>query len=323
MLWYSQTTKRYTLLLAVFFTTTLINYNLLGKLYLLKSDAVEKMKYGELPIYLIQSTTNQTSQTTWGKLAQEWNTATQYDDILNFAKPSTLPLFKQVTPLRVVTLIHCGPKTGSTTLRFACKVNYRKTCNIPFGPRTPNKGHPVGYMNETALYPLIRQCRNTSHFCAKEIIMPIEEPKYENVMFIHMFPFRQFDDWAKSALKERFIKKRNKGCYVAKSLIENCTVNIPHYELDFGKYGKTQLSRFKEEVVQRMREMSEHHIFLLYHHRELHSILGKLQNTYNIPLLPKSDGKRKAKRPEGTCKDEINLLKMFHNCFSSELMNLA
>jgi len=99
---FPNTTKRYTLLLAittVFFTTTLIiNYNsIFGELYLLKSDAVEKMKYGELPIYLIQSTTNQTSQTTWGKLAQdqEWNTATQYDDILNFAKPSTLPLFKQ------------------------------------------------------------------------------------------------------------------------------------------------------------------------------------------------------------------------------------
>eukprot|EP00579_Thalassiosira_antarctica_P025192 CAMPEP_0202013444 /NCGR_PEP_ID=MMETSP0905-20130828/26167_1 /ASSEMBLY_ACC=CAM_ASM_000554 /TAXON_ID=420261 /ORGANISM="Thalassiosira antarctica, Strain CCMP982" /LENGTH=66 /DNA_ID=CAMNT_0048572995 /DNA_START=1 /DNA_END=197 /DNA_ORIENTATION=- len=66
-------------------------------------------------------------------------------------------------------MIHCGPKTGSTTLRKACKFNLEKTCGIHH-----EKGNhlPVGYQDEEKLYPLIQNCTNTSHFCAKEVIMP-------------------------------------------------------------------------------------------------------------------------------------------------------
>jgi len=41
---------------------------------------------------------------------------------------------------------------------------------------------------------------------------------------------------------------------------------------------------------------------------------------YAIPLLPGSDGTGKSIRPNGTC-DESAMQK-FHDCFSSELMEL-
>jgi len=65
----------------------------------------------------------------------------------------------------------------------------------------------------------------------------------------------------------------------------------------------------------------EKHVFLLYHHRELNRVL-ELSDAYE-PLLPGSDGKGKEVRPEGTCVNDTKLLQMFHDCFSSELMELT
>ena len=75
-------------------------------------------------------------------------------------------------------------------------------------------------------------------------------PRYENVMFVHMFPFRMYDEWARSALKQQYDARGSKGCNTAKSLLEKCKHN--RMEIDFRQYGKTQLSKFKEGVVQRM-----------------------------------------------------------------------
>ncbi len=276
-----------------------------------------------LQIYLIQSEANLTAQTTWGTLAKQWNRTAQYEDLLQLATPiSTLPSLDTTTTsiqhsTRPIIMIHCGPKTGSTTLRTACKHNLEKTCGIP---RRTNGHYPEGYMDKNKLFPLIRKCTNTSHFCAKEIAMPTDIPTYNHAMFIHMFPFRNYDEWARSALKQQYDRGRENGCKKTEALLEECKHS--RMEIDFRKYGKTELSKFKEGVVQRMNEREgEQHIFLLYHHRELNEVLSKLSDLYSIPLLPGSDGKGKETRPEGTCDDR--LLEMYHDCFSSQLMELT
>ena len=308
---------------------------------------VSSMSKDDLPIYLIQSANNNQTyaQITWSKLAKQWNRTAQYEDIFQLATPtSSLPFSNSASSSktlqqqrrRVVVMIHCGPKTGSTTLRRACKINLEHTCGI----RRNTTGHyPVGYMDETKLYPLIRQCINTTHFCAKEVVMPSSfdiVPRYENALFVHMFPFRMYDEWARSALKQQYDARGSKGCNTAKSLLEECKHN--RMEIDFRKYGKTELSKFKEGVVQRMNLYDdddddkkkgtmimndEQHVFLLYHHRELNRVLETLSVVYDIPLLPGSDGKGKEVRPEGTCVNDTKLLQMFHDCFSSELMELT
>lgn len=152
--------------------------------------------------------------------------------------------------------------------------------------------------------------------------MPYDVPAFQNVLFIHMFPFRNYDDWAASALKQQYDRGREAGCNKTKDLWEdNCTPS--RMEIDIGKYGKAELARFKEGVVQRMNgdKKMEHHVFLLYHHRELNDVLDKLNDLYDIPALPGSDGKGKERRPEGTCDGEM--LEMFHDCFSSQLMELT
>jgi len=160
-------------------------------------------------------------------------------------------------------------------------------------------------------------------------------PMYENALFVHMFPFRMYDEWARSALKQQYDARGSKGCNTAKSLLEECKHN--RMEIDFRKYGKTELSKFKEGVVQRMNLYDddeekkkqtimmndEQHVFLLYHHRELNRVLETLSVVYDQPLLPGSDGKGKEVRPEGTCVNDTKLLQMFHDCFSSELMELT
>lgn len=173
-------------------------------------------------------------------------------------------------------------------------------------------------MDETELYPLIRSCSNTNHFCTKETVMPIDVPTFEDTTFIHMFPFRTYDEWAASAMKQAFDRGGLTECSRAERLVDQC---IPsNMEIDFRKYGKTDLSNFKELVVPRMNKKNESHIFILYFHRDLDKVLTMLSGGYKIPLLPGSDGHGKETRPEGTCDQSI--LKKFHDCFSSELMEL-
>jgi len=285
-----------------------------------------------LPIYLLQPDTDQTVQIKWGKLAQMWNRTIQYEDIVQQSTPiSSLPPLPS-SNLRLVVMLHTSPKMGSSTIREACSVNYEKTCGIPYKAinikpyhgqsiNRPRRPIPLGYQDGKTLYPMIRKCRNTSHFCVKGIILPTGIPTYDDVMFVHMFPFRNYNEFAKSALKQRYDVEGNSGCSRVKSLLGECKPG--RYELDLRRYSKTQLSRFKEEVVQRMNDRNEHHIFLLYHHRELDSVLDKLSGVYNIPRLPGSNGTRNKVRPKGTCEDSEKLLDMYHDCFSDELMELT
>jgi hypothetical protein len=73
-----------------------------------KSAVIQKQT---LPIYLLQPNKESAFQTTWGKLATEWNRTTTYTDLINLAKPmASLPnSFKKS---RSLVMIHCAPKNG-------------------------------------------------------------------------------------------------------------------------------------------------------------------------------------------------------------------
>lgn len=271
-----------------------------------------------LPIYLHQSSTNLTARTTWGTVAARWNRTAEYDDLLRDAAPvRSLPAARS-SARRTAIMIHCGPKTGSTTLRRACRKNLERTCE---GVERGRNSFPEGYMDESKLYPLMRRCANTTHFCAKEVDLPAsfdDVPLYDDVRFVHMFPFRNYDEWAASAMKQQHDRGGERACAKAEEKLQDCVPS--HMEIDLRKYGKTELARFKRGVVPRMAE-GEEHVFLLYHHRELNDVLARLSDAYGVPLLPGSDGKGKAKRPEGTC--DPKLLRMYHECFSSQLMDIS
>ena len=171
-------------------------------------------------------------------------------------------------------------------------------------------------MDETKLFKTIRDCTETYHFCLKGIAMPTDVPAFADLFFLHLFPFRNYDEWATSALKQQYDRGSEEACNQMKALLERCRPS--NMELDLRKYTKVELAKFKRGVAQRMREKREKHVFLLYHHRELHQILYKLSGFYGIPRLPGSNLRLKGRRPEGTCDNET--LHMFHDCFSQQLM---
>ena len=260
----------------------------------------------------------------WDVLVDRWNRTTRYEDLLDMGNtisslphPSYSNTASSLSSGRIVVMIHCGPKTGSTTLRAACQSNLEETCGVKKRGR-----FPAGYMDESVLYPLIRRCVNTTHFCVKEISMsPTEVPTYrEDVsLFVHMFPFREYDAWAESAMKQQYDRGGSRACDRTSKLLQGCEHN--NMEIDFRKYGKVRLSEFKDDVLRRAEEgMDESHAFLLYHHLDLTDVLRRLSDVYGVPLLPKSNERYKGKRPEGNC--DARLLEMFHDCFSSRLMKL-
>jgi len=278
----------------------------------------------QLPIHLYDTSSNTTALSIWGDIVPQWNRTTQYLDLFQYAKtvPSLPPLqTKQQTydtfkRRQMVVIIHCGPKVGSTTLRAACRRNFRETCNI----EKVYKRAPKGYFDMLELYPLIQSCNDTYHFCTKQTTWPLDVPSIsDDLEYLHMFPFRNYDDWAKSALKQQFDRYGEKGCTKYKETFDQC--KHTGMEIDFRQYGKTDLSRFKDSVLHRMNEMNERHHILLYLHRDLHDIISMLSSLYNIPMLPGSDGKGKARRPEGTCDESI--LQQYHDCFTENLMELT
>ncbi|KAL3808596.1 hypothetical protein ACHAXA_006557 [Cyclostephanos tholiformis] len=111
---------------------------------------------------------------------------------------------------------------GSTMLRAACQSNLEETCGIEKRGR-----FPTGYMDEPVLFPL---------FCVKEIMMPPEEvPTYHDdvSLFMHMFPFQEYDDWAKSAMKQQYDLGGSRACDRTSKLLEACEHN--NMEINFCK----------------------------------------------------------------------------------------
>mmetsp|Transcript_3293 Transcript_3293/g.6651 ORF Transcript_3293/g.6651 Transcript_3293/m.6651 type:complete len:333 (-) Transcript_3293:204-1202(-) len=319
-------TKAFPILVLSVLSLIFIFRNSLGLKYSTLSDgvfalALPRTNYDltshQLPIFLLQSSTKNVYITNWGTVSSGWNRTAQYDDLIVMSQPNkTLPNI-DTSKKRPVIIMHCAPKSGSTTLRNACKEELLSSCGLT---STKRKIFPYAYMDTEKFYPMVRFCNKTHHFCAKDITMPIDIPTFDDAFFIHMFPFRNYDEWAISALKQQYVRSGNEGCSKLERLFfdQNCTQS--RMEMDFRQYGKTYLAKYKEYVVRRINEKNEGHSILLYHHHDLHDTLTFLSEFYNIPQLKGSNGHGKSSRPEGTCDNK--LLKKFHECFSWKLTKL-
>lgn len=152
---------------------------------------------------------------------------------------------QQLKGNNITTIFHTIPKTASSTLREACMETQYDSCNLKRKPEKMKR--PEGYRTTKRLMQLFEECPNTRHFCVKG--MP-ERPFisgpfsnfYDTRSFLHLFPFRNYDEWATSALHQISYRDGEEGCEKEDELLDEC---LPHqYELDFGKYTKSIMAEF-------------------------------------------------------------------------------
>lgn len=266
-----------------------------------------------LPIHLLHPSANRSSVLPWSALAAAWDRRATFDDLAALAQRSALP---SVPPgHRVVLVLHCAPKMGSSTLRAACRENYRHSCGLePLFPTDPN-----GYAQVDELARLVRRCTTTHHFCLRLGMFTNRTAGMEKISFFHLYPFRTYDAWAVSALKQPFDNDGEQGCTFLRRMMATCTDN--HGELAFFKYPKARMSEAGPIVARRMTELGEAHHTVAYPFREVDAVLAALGARYGIPRLRGSDGRMKTvHRTNGTC--DSSILDRFHECFSDRLAAL-
>jgi len=312
---------------------------------------------------------------TWGNIAPHWNRTTQYSNLLNLATtvPSSLPNQQYNNTInnkkrRQIILIHCGPKLGSSTLRKACEENMEQTCpQINFTAyinhaEVEEKG-PAGYFGGDRMLSLMNECVDTHYFCVRDIevmhMLPpstttttttttsatIESDKAttaatmaQNVEYVHLFPFRNYNEWVESAIKQLYDRYGELECSLAMNRWDGGKCQHYRMEPDIRLYSRVDLDRFQHGVVRQINEFheksnnyssssddnlleegeQEQHTFLLYLYKDLERVMELINTTYHIPMLPGTDTKLKGERPEGTCNESV--VEQFHECFSDELM---
>jgi len=191
----------------------------------------------------------------WRYLASIWDRDTIWDDILQHVAQNTngkmlsssaKEAFQhQLKGNNITTIFHTIPKTASSTLRGACMETQYDSCNLE---RKPEKMKwPDGYQTLKRLMQLFEECPDTRHFCVRGMprrpfISRNFKDFYNTRSFLHLFPFRNYDEWATSALHQISYRDGEEGCEKEDELLDEC---LPHqYELDFGKYTKSIMAEF-------------------------------------------------------------------------------
>ena len=256
----------------------------------------------------------------WLQISRAWTCKSSYQDLLKSTQAvGTLPSVKMQSPSnRIIFILHIHPKMASTTLRRACWEHLRRTCNV-VSPRRD----PMGYSDENDLTTLIEKCEDTAHFCVKgwhyhsqnfpsNITISPSRP----IAFIHLFPFRKYDEWAASATKQIFVGHSEAGCNEAAKRLEKCDGWL---ELDFAKYSKQNIAQMIELKNPRERQLHEHHFFL-YNFSHVQPTLTRLSRSYQVPMMEYLDMQYKQSRRNGTC--PIQTLERFHECFDNQLLHV-
>lgn len=278
---------------------------------------------GSYPIYIADDVVpGKFAVIDWDKLSSKWDSNSSYTDLLEDTtqvvdiRSSTK--LQSNTPERIIFILHNHPKMASTTLRRACWENLRSTCEV-----VSPKRDPMGYSNSKHLASLIDKCDNTHHFCVMgwhfnpSNFPNVTTASSQPINFIHLFPFRNFGDWAESAMKQVFVGHSEAGCDAAAKRLERCDGWL---ELDFAKYSKQALAQMLGIVKPLGQEQSHAHHLLLYDYSQVQSTLAQLSRLYNVPMLSHLDLRHKETRQDGTCSGTT--LKKFHDCFDEQLNDL-
>jgi hypothetical protein len=251
-----------------------------------------------LDIHIMQPTANISSILSWRDLASIWDRNATFDIISRISRPFLLPSI----PLnnRVVIIMHLSPKMGSMSLRKACTVNMNVTC----GRKSRNRLEPDGFYNGTELASIIQQCNSTYHYCLGREIFHQMTKRFKDTTFFHLYPFRNYDSWSSSALKQAFDREGVRGCEKVDKLFRSCSDNHP--ERAFYKYSKVMLSKDRPLIIHRVNIIKEAHHVVIYPYHEISNLLSKLNKHYpGVPLLPGSDNMLHRDRPVGKCDESL------------------
>ena len=306
----------------------------------------DNLQPANVPIYLSEISGGAVYAIDYHYLTSIWDRNTTYEHILEQAQQRT-PYYNNTTTTNnaqtslqhalmnnkdnnITIIFHTVPKTASSTMRKSCVEVQHDVCNLP---RESNRGTwPDGYRTPKRLTQLFEICPTTFHFCVKGPI-PVTRNYtqfYNTRTFLHMFPFRNYNEWTRSALHQiayRDILDGNttKGCDETVELLNEC---LPHkYELDFHKYTKSVLAMWMKSYNHAIRMngdgvVEQHHTILLYNYLHLDETLNWLSESYGAPQIKGTDRKINSVRPDKSCRDEEEMLNKFHDCFSDDLAGL-
>ncbi|KAL7468439.1 hypothetical protein ACHAXS_008668 [Conticribra weissflogii] len=286
------------------------------------------------------------SEVSWKDLMAKWGRSTTFSDLIGFSMPilpeDSSQALKYATSFdeKPKMILHCLPKTASTTLRSACREHSRSKC--AFAKAQKYRPDPYGYRDVDKFYTAVARCPDLHHYCvqggdASMTIINYEGPperdddsqSSENGdvqsgphHFVHLVPFRNFDEWAASALRQ--IYEVDEQCEDIDNLLEHC---LGYRELYMELYPKSvlalqigmALNRNNADPLGNMHDFHQHHI-VLYDYKQIDDIMKKMSDYFDVPPMPKTDQEAKKIRTEGTCPEKT--LERFHECHDETLMTM-
>ena len=320
---------------AIFFLGVLFFFFRISQLtvsinYYVSNDGVRRRERegdASYPIYIIADIISREKFKVldWSVLSSRWSSNSSYADFLEYSQSVNMDTIipSSNDHRRIIIILHNHPKMASTTLRRACWENLKSSCNVVSTSRDP-----MGYSNANDLATLMEQCRNTYHFCVGGWHYGADNfPNATNrstsssfsslaipITFVHMFPFRNFNEWAESALKQIFVGHSDAGCREACKRLDSCNGWL---ELDFEKYSKRTMASMIDIMNVRDNELWNH-IFFLYDYRTVQTTLTLMSHAFHTPMLSYLDMTYKQNRREGSCPTES--LQKFHDCFDKQLL---
>lgn len=258
-------------------------------------------------------------QVTFGDL--KWRADTTYEDLLssanNLSPSMTLFDFFPNDERQKTLLIHQVPKTASTSQRKILERNRRDcpeddqkqpdtTCTrTPRLMQTcPQLGTFLYWTQSSASKSSTRQCFDYIQY----------DPRLANRQYLHAIPFRNFNEWAGSALNQIAKRQKNTGrlhaeCEKLANMFSPSLCLAGVNELSFQRYSKTVL-RFV------LAETPPSDPIFLYNYADSSDYImdGLLQQLGQEPMQLEHANIQHTKE---TCPEEI--LAEFHDCFDHKL----
>lgn len=286
-------------------------------------------------IYVVQSGATQTSRLRWSEvrwkeLVRNWGRKTTFSDLLDMSErlvsgAKDPKLGKGQRWMKKKLILHCLPKAASTTLRRACYKNMKDNCPAIEFPRQQD---PFGYTNVGDFFTAVKECTDLNHFCVQGGNADMSVINYEGEKdvsgerepfhFIHMVPFRNFDDWVESAIKHIFFIDGN--CDRVDKILDQC---LGYRELYMELYPKAVLSlltgmTFDANGNDISSSTKDKHHILLYDYKDVDGIVSSVSDYFDMDPLPRTNRRHKESDETGTCPAGIS--KKFHDCHDETLM---
>lgn len=248
-----------------------------------------------------------------------WTSSTSYSDLmtncLSDGEELLLSDFVAQDSRKIMTIAHEVSKTGSTSVRLQIFSKLRE-CDSP----EAQKDHP-GFFHCHSIPDMMATCPDIQSFMfAPTVELDYPGPCFdyspwnleEDHQFIHTIAFREFSEWAHSAMNQvikEYMILNPQGNYntVCESFREQFTPEKCQgwYELSFVEYTKPVLRST-------LRESPESHTILVHHYQNSTFLQTKIRESMGLQPLDMSK-ELNSHHINLTCPDDI--LESFHACF--------